>query len=117
MLYLADIEEKLNIYPEDIEAKNLLRSAFAFCLKLGIEFDNLQDKALAFANHILQLKNRLDQKEDFPEIDSSIADQVPMKYRKYADQLLGSLFPGYVTPFSEVVLVAIHLSVAAAEIK
>ncbi|MDD4402229.1 MAG: PRD domain-containing protein [Desulfitobacteriaceae bacterium] len=115
MEYQNVIAEKLGISRESKEERALIRSAFAYCSDVGIEFSNIENKALAFANHILQLKTRLDQGTDFPEIESSITDQVPLKYRNLAVQLLNKLFPKFKIPYSEVVFVAIHLSVAAAE--
>lgn len=112
MDYLNEIYNKLEVAPTAQEARRLLENTFTLCADWGILYTDNEGKALALANHILQLKKRLEAGEDFPEIDGSIAEQVPLDYRDKAAQLLEALFPEYSIPLSENVLVAIHLSVA-----
>lgn len=110
---LLAIKTRLGVSPNDMEADTLLKKAFAYTAQQGIAYEKSEDRALVFANHILELKKRLQDKEDFPEIEVSIAEQVPLNYRELSAELLAKLFPEAEIPFSEVVLVAIHLSVAA----
>lgn len=92
--------------------RGLLTSGFKFCTSHGIDYKQ-DDLALAFANHIIELHKRLESGEDLPEFDNSISNQVPFRYRHFANILLKSLFPKHRLPESEIILLAIHLSVAA----
>lgn len=110
---LGTIKTRLGVASDNLEDDALLREAFARSVQLGISFADKEDNALIYANHILALKERLLAKEDFPDIEEDIALQVPLHYRELSRELLTKMFPEYTIPFSEVILIAIHLHVAA----